>query len=182
LHGSTPALDAAGGEVIKEGALLSSQIIESNSIDGLAALVVRVGSRVCALPIGNVRETMRVRPIESIAGAPSYVLGVSIIRGVPVPVVDLAKLVGASGGGEWSRFVTLSANGRPLALAVQGVLGVHELAHSDLQKVSPLLDPSRADVVKALGALDRDLLAVLDMANAVPEPVWQTIALRGRAS
>jgi hypothetical protein len=45
-------------------------------------LLCRAGNLLCALPIEHVIEIMRPLPVEQIAGAPHYVRGLSIIRGV----------------------------------------------------------------------------------------------------
>ena len=56
-----------------------------------ASLVCRVATRICALPVGVVIETLRPLPLEPIAGAPAFVTGPAIIRGEPVPVVELVE-------------------------------------------------------------------------------------------
>jgi len=44
-------------------------------------LLCRIGSRIGALALKDVRETMRPLPIEPLVGTPSFVLGLAIIRG-----------------------------------------------------------------------------------------------------
>jgi len=58
------------------------------------ALVCRVVELVCALPLEAVIETMRPLPIDALGAMPPFVLGVSVIRGAPVVVVDAGLLVG----------------------------------------------------------------------------------------
>ena len=41
-------------------------------------VMARVGGIRCALPLAAVIETMRLLPVERIAGAPAWILGVSI--------------------------------------------------------------------------------------------------------
>jgi chemotaxis signal transduction protein len=52
-------------------------------------LVVGVKGRLCAVPLSHVIEIMRPLPVEPISSVPSFVQGISIIRGIPTPVVDL---------------------------------------------------------------------------------------------
>lgn len=120
----------------------------------------RVGSRHCALPLGAVSEIMRPLPIEPLAGAPDFVLGLSIVRGSPVPVVDGASLLGAPGEAP-ARFVLLKAGARRVALAVGAVLGIRPLPEASLGPLPPLLREARAEAVTAVGLLDGDLLLVL---------------------
>ena len=77
-----------------------------DAASGSQTLVVRVCTRLCAVPLAHVVETMRPLPVERIAGMPSFVRGVSIIRGVPTPVVDLGVVLGTPGEAA-ERFVTL---------------------------------------------------------------------------
>ena len=76
-------------------------------------LVVMVGARTCAFPLQHVAETMRPLPIEPIAGTPGFVRGVSVIRGVPTPVVDLkALLENSENSPSYGRFVALKLDDR----------------------------------------------------------------------
>jgi purine-binding chemotaxis protein CheW len=62
------------------------------------SLVVGVKGRLCAVPLTHVIEIMRPLPVEPISDVPLFVQGVSIIRGIPTPVVDLGALLGAPNG------------------------------------------------------------------------------------
>lgn len=139
-----------------------------------ASLVCRVATRTCALPVGVVIETMRPLPLEPIAGAPAFVLGLAIIRGEPVPVVDAARLLGAPPG-QASRFVTLRTRPRPVALAVDDVLGVHRIAGEQLVALPALAGEIAGDVVAAVGALDARLLVVLEAARLVSAAVFELV-------
>ena len=139
-----------------------------------ASLVCRIATRLCALPVGAVIETMRQLPLEPIAGAPAFVVGLAIIRGEPVPVVDAARLLGAEPG-RANRFVTLRTAPRPIALAVDDVLGVHRLAADSLVALPALAGALAGDVVAAIGALDARLLMVLETARLVPPEVFELV-------
>jgi purine-binding chemotaxis protein CheW len=140
------------------------------------SLVCRVGERLCALPLAQVVETMRPMPVSPVAGAPSYVPGVAIIRGDPLPVVDVGAMLG-SGGAAARRFVTLRVGSRQVALAVGDVVGVRALAPEALAALPPLLRDAAADALSSMGALDHELLLRLDGARVVPEAMWHEIEL-----
>ncbi|HEU4347578.1 MAG TPA: chemotaxis protein CheW, partial [Actinoplanes sp.] len=70
------------------------------------ALVFRAGPVLCALRLDEVIETMRPLGIRPLAGTPPYIRGISIIRGVPTPVVDVARLL-AGESAEVARFVAV---------------------------------------------------------------------------
>lgn len=142
------------------------------------ALVCRVGGLLCALPFEQVVESMRPLPVESLPGAPPFVRGLSMIRGVPVPVVDLAAALGTGNFTDPTRFVSIRVGQRHVALAVEGVLGVRDLPASSLRELPPLLGEAGAGVIAAIGALDSAFLLVVQAARIVPEALWESLEPR----
>lgn len=139
------------------------------------ALVVTSGSRRAAIPIAHVRETMRPLPVEPVAGAPAWVRGLAVIRGAPVPVVDLDALLGGGAPGDHHRrFVTVTAGARVVALAVDDVLGVERLDPAAVGALPPLVDAGD-EAVAAVGALDAQLVVVLRAAQLVPDEAWAAL-------
>ena len=138
-------------------------------------LIVAVGSRACAIPLAHVVETMRPLPLEPIAGMPSFVLGLSVIRGVPTPVVDLAAVLGGSLTIAPTRFVVLRLGERVVALAVDRVIGVRELDATRLQEMPPLLRSASADAIEAIGTLDARLLVALRATRILTDETWDVL-------
>jgi purine-binding chemotaxis protein CheW len=137
-------------------------------------LVCRVLSRLCALRIEHVTETMRPLPVQPLASVPESVRGVAIIRGAPVPVVDIASLL-EEVPSQPSRFVTVNTAGRCVALAVDTVVGVRAIPAGSLHELSPLLRDASTDAIAAIGTLDAQLLVVLHSARLIPEAVWSAL-------
>lgn len=139
------------------------------------ALWCRVGTLLCALPLDHVAETMRPIAIQPVSGVPAFVLGVAIIRGAPVPVVDAGRLLGGEPV-QPARFVTLKVGPhRHVALVVEQVLNVKPLHQASLDKLPPLLHFAKTDAVSKMGALDSELLMVLEAAHVVPEELWSQL-------
>ena len=135
-------------------------------------VVVTVGSCLCAVPIADVVETMRPLPVEPIAGAPSFVCGIAILRGIPVPVVDLGLLL-AVPAMRGARFVALRLGERRVAMKVDDVVGVRRLQTSTLLEVPSLLGGVGTELVEALGTLDTQLLMVLRASRILPTETWE---------
>lgn len=150
--------------------------VAESARDGDLALVCRVRTHLCALPLVHVVETMRPLPVEALAGLPSFVLGLAVIRGAPVAVVDAGALLGATERVRPTRFVTVRVGDRCVALAVEGVLGVRALAPSDMKELPALVRESSDEVISAVGTRDAEFLVVLRAARIVPESLWQTLA------
>lgn len=150
----------------------------ADTAEGNLWLLCRLDNRLCALPLEPVVEIMRPLPVEPLAGAPPFVRGLSIIRGAPVPVVDVALLLGASRNRS-TRYVTIRAGARHVALEVDEVLGVRVLPLEKLQAVPPLFREAPADIVSAIGAADDKLLLVLRSARLVPDSLWTVFEAEG---
>jgi purine-binding chemotaxis protein CheW len=151
----------------------------------LSLLLCCVHGRRCAFPLEYVLETMRPLSIRPLAGAPSGVEGLAIIRGTAVPVVSLKNLilpqessdgpasgVPLNGGDSKSRFVILKVGQRTLAISVDSVEGVGSISRDELQGLPPLLGEASSKVVESIGTHDRELLLLLRSANLVPESFW----------
>lgn len=137
-------------------------------------LLIRAGTRRFALRAADVEEVMRPQPLESVAGVPDCIRGLAVIRGAPVPVVDLARLLADAGGGPASRFVSLRAGARRAALAVEEVLGLRSLDAAGLEAMPSLL-PGGGAAREAVGVLEARLLSVLEAARLVPEAAWDAL-------
>lgn len=138
----------------------------------LPVLTMRAGPWLCAVPIAHTAEVMRPLPIEALAGAPAFVLGLAVVRGQPTPVIDLAALLGggaAAPAAAASRFVTLRTGTRGVALQVEAVLAICALDRAQLEALPPLWHGADVSVVAMLGMLDRELLVVLETARLLPE-------------
>jgi purine-binding chemotaxis protein CheW len=132
-------------------------------------LVCRARGRLCALRAAEIVETMRPLPVEPWVGMPPFVLGVSLIRGVPTPVVDVGALLGDGAQQAFTRFVTLRVGDRRVALAVEEVIGMRGLDVALSIETPPLLRAASGQVVATLGALDAALVSVLSAARLLPE-------------
>lgn len=129
--------------------------------------MARAGAARCAIDIAHVVEILRPLPISAVQGAPPFVLGVALLRGVPTPVINARSLIGAEPSPP-RRFVSLRVGDHGALLSVDEVEGVVNLTPSALGVLPPLLRHGPDDILAALGALDDALLFVLRTARLVP--------------
>jgi len=131
-----------------------------------------------AIPIAHVVETMRPLAIDTISGVPSFVLGLSVIRGAPVPIVDLEDLVGLDRTDSFARFVSLRIGPRRGALAVRRVVGVRDLDAISLAEMPPLVRALHTETIDKIGILDAQLLVVLRASKLLSEEAWLALSMR----
>ena len=138
-------------------------------IVGGQALVFRAGPHLAAIGLEHVTVVARPLPVEALAGVPPHVRGICVLRGLPVPVVDVAVLLGgerAPAGGT-DRFIGAGAGAQAAALAVDSVVGIRDLPLDLLHDLSSVAGPACA----AVGAVGREPLLLLSLGRVVPESV-----------
>jgi purine-binding chemotaxis protein CheW len=138
-------------------------------------LVLDTLSRTCTLPLADVVEILRPLPVVTVPGAPAFVRGVAVIRGEPVPVVDLALLLAGRSSEAVRRFVVLRSGQRRVALAVDGVQGKLELDPRRLRSLPSLVGETSSEVVKAVGLVDDRLLTALEAGRQLVDEAWRAV-------
>ena len=144
-------------------------------------LLFRARTRLCGVPVERLVETMRPLPAEPFPGTPPFVMGLARIRGAAVPVIDLGALLGSKEPPLPTRFLTLRLDDRRVALAVESVVGVRELAPDVLSELPLLLAHADQTAVAAIGTLDAELLLSLETTRIVPDRLWPLLDAGGSA-
>lgn len=141
----------------------------------LSILLVRAGDRICALPLESVIETMRPQPSLQVADTPAFIRGLAVIRGSPVPVVDLGMFFDGKNDRQLNRYVLARLGSRRVALAVREVIGLRRLDRSALEAFPPLLQDAYGEMVKAIEVRDQELHMLLQLSHVIPEDLWQRL-------
>ncbi len=126
------------------------------------------------------RDDAATFQLQRSKGAAPFILGLAVIRGTPVPVVDSALLLGSPHSNP-GRFVTLKTGERSVALAVDQVIGVRHIPNESFQNLPPLLLQRDSEAIATIGMLDMELLLVLSAAVFVPDSVWHDVESRESA-
>lgn len=138
-------------------------------------LLARFEKLLFCLPICDVAEVLRPLPIEPLSELPIFIKGISIIREVPVPVIDMGLLFGISSTQSPSRLIVLNLPERRVALTADEVIGIKEIEPTFLQDALPILGKVRSEIVSAIGVMDSRLLVTLKGGHIVSEEVWNKI-------
>jgi purine-binding chemotaxis protein CheW len=144
---------------------------------GAASLVFRAGPLLCALPLGDVAETMRPLDVRPLSGTPPWVRGISVMRGVPAPVIDVARLLTGEPA-EVTRFVAVRTERGPVALATGAVLGIRTAVTGDRGPghAALLTGGAAGRLVAGVAMLDAEPLLLLQSMRVVPDDVWAAAA------
>ncbi|HEY0001213.1 MAG TPA: chemotaxis protein CheW [Actinoplanes sp.] len=145
---------------------------------GMTSLVFRAGSLLCAIGLDEVVETMRPLETRPLAGTPAFVLGISVLRGVPTPVIDVARLLGG-GPAEPERYVAVRTERGAMALATGVILGIRAIDAEAPGGHPALLAGGNSRLVAGVATIGAEPLLLLQSMRAVPDEVWEAAAAAG---
>jgi purine-binding chemotaxis protein CheW len=144
----------------------------------VTSLIFRAGSLLCALSLDEVIETMRPLETRPLAGTASFVRGISVLRGVPTPVLDVARLLGG-GPGEIERYVAVRTERGAIALATGAILGIRAVTAELAGGHPALLAGGGSRLVAGVATVGAEALLLLQSMRTVPDEVWEAAAEAG---
>ncbi|SNY40667.1 chemotaxis protein CheW [Paractinoplanes atraurantiacus] len=156
-------------------------VLSEDEGTGVPALVFRAGPLLCALRLDEVIETMRPLETRPLAGTPAFVRGISVLRGVPTPVIDVSRLLGG-GSAEPERYIAVSTDRGAVAFGTGPVLGVRNVEAVPSGGHPALLGGGNSRLVAGVGTLGTEPLLLLQSMRAVPDDVWEAAAAAGVAT
>jgi len=126
-----------------------------------------------ALPLGVLREVLRVPPITEVPRTDKALLGVMNLRGEVLPVYDIKSrlrlpLGGAGLASRAARVLVVKSDAGDAGLVVDAVNGVVRLKAAELEPPPPGLLSAERDCVVGLGRSGKGLFIVLDVDSALP--------------
>lgn len=113
----------AGASVAKPAPVAEAALV--------SMIALRIGVRWFAVPADRVREVVTLQAITNVPGVVKWVLGVALVRGRLVPVLDLAGMLNTPRTGEAAitrpRLVVLSRGDDEAAMVADETRGVLQL-------------------------------------------------------
>jgi purine-binding chemotaxis protein CheW len=146
-----------------------------------SSLVFRAGPLLCALRLDEVIETMRPLITHPLAGTPSFVTGICVMRGIPTLVIDVARLLGGAAA-DVSRFVAVRTEHGPVAFATGDIQGVRTISAETAGQNAALLGEAPARLIAAVGTIDAAPVLLLQSMGLMPDETWAATAALAAAS
>jgi purine-binding chemotaxis protein CheW len=133
----------------------------------LHLVVFRLGREEYAVPIGLVREVVRVADITRVPHAPAHVRGVMNLRGRILPVVEIRSRLGLESAEltAASRVVVVEVNRRTVGLLVDAVAQVTRLGERLVATPPEEVRSAGGEAVTGVARLGNRLLVLLDLAR-----------------
>jgi|SRR5579884_61644 purine-binding chemotaxis protein CheW len=127
-------------------------------------VVFRLGEDYFAMHISNVSEIIRLQKMTPVPKAPSFVEGVTNLRGRVIPVMDLRKRFGVTPQptDQMSRIIVVEQRERLLGMMVDAVDEVLTVPASAIEGVDELVVSVDAEFLAGIVRLEDRLIILLD--------------------
>ena len=130
-----------------------------------------VGEQAFCVDIGGVREIRGWAPVTPLPNAPDYVRGVINLRGMVLPVVDLAARLGLGTTQPTARSVIIVANisGRVAGLLVDAVSDILTVTNDLVQPTPDVGCDQETAFVIGLIAMEDRMISLVSLDKMLPE-------------
>lgn len=137
--------------------------------EGAQAVAFRLGGELHGCDIRLVEEVVTKRPIQPLPDMPPHLLGVLMLRGEMVPVMDIAPALGLAleGGRTPSILVATHGEGR-VGVAVDAVHEVLDVP-AECVRPAPHSGGDRDAFVVCVARIDDRLVTLIDLAEILGE-------------
>ena len=141
-------------------------------------IAFNIGEQEFCVNTTSVREIRGWTPTTALPHAPNFVLGVVNLRGVVLPIVDLAVRLGFPSTQPTARHAIIVVEaGRQIAgLLVDGVSNIFTADEEQIQSTPEIAADTARLYVRGVIAMDGRLIGVMDIANLLPAPSKEPVA------
>ncbi len=136
----------------------------------LEMLAFRIGTEEYAVTMAQVREVLTMRDITPVPNTPDPILGVTTLRGVMLPVIDLCKRLGIAPGvrDEKARIIVVSIHDEETGLVVDRVTGTVKLAPDTVKPAPDTIEAGAGgELLQGIARKDDKLYVLLDLEKVV---------------
>lgn len=119
--------------------------------------------------ITSVESIIKMQPITSIPQAPTVVEGVTNLRGMVLPVINLRKRFGLEHGeaGKNTRIIVSTMNGLKVGMIVDGVSEVLRIQDQVIEPTPPMVSTVDTAFITGIIKLEGRLVILLDLARVL---------------
>ena len=119
--------------------------------------------------IGAVESIIKMQPITAVPRAPSFVEGLTNLRGTVLPVIDLRRRFGLPVEEETkeTRIVVVEINGMTVGMVVDGVSEVLHVPGEDIEPPSPIVSTVDSSFITGIAKVDERLIILLDLGQVL---------------
>ncbi len=139
-----------------------------NGVQELIAF--RTGTQEFCVNVRSVREIRGWTPATSLPHAPGFVLGVINLRGIVLPIIDLATRLGFSPTEPTARhaIIVVECGRQAAGLLVEGVSDIFTVDEAQIQPTPDVASEAAKLFIRGVIATEGRLISIVDIDNILP--------------
>ena len=132
-------------------------------------VVFKLGHELYGADIAAVREVGPLQRVTRVPRTPSYVEGVTNLRGRVIPVIDLRRRLGlpAATATKASRIAVAELEGGQVGMIVDSVQEVLRVPASSIEPPSAMMSKVEAEYMQGIAKVDGKLIVILDLTRVL---------------
>ncbi|MGG7516920.1 chemotaxis protein CheW [Allorhizobium undicola] len=143
-----------------------------NLVQGSRELIAfRIGEQEFCVNIMSVREIRGWTPVTPLPHSPHYVMGVINLRGVVLPIMDLATRLGMKPAEPTPRHVIIVAqvHSKVVGLLVDAVSDILTVTDEDIQPTPEVSSDLERQYARGILAIDKRMICLIELAALINE-------------
>jgi purine-binding chemotaxis protein CheW len=146
----------------------------STQLNANEMIAFRIGTQEFCVYVTSIREIRSWTPVTRIPHAPSYVLGIVNLRGLVLPIVDLAARLGFPSVEPGPRHAIMVAEtqSQVVGLLVDGVSDIISVEGKDVQPTPDVASSLARNFVSGIISIDARLISVITLENLMPQTAF----------
>jgi purine-binding chemotaxis protein CheW len=145
-------------------------------------LVFRLGPEEFAADINNVVEIFKSQKTHEVPEIEDYIAGVINVRGKVVALVDLRKRFGLEPSPNKERTVLVRTSAESLALIVDEVIEILELADEEISKPPTIFKGLASEYLEGLGKREDRVMVILDLEKVLSAEETLRLDIAGKTT
>jgi purine-binding chemotaxis protein CheW len=132
-------------------------------------VVFELANESYGLDIADVESIIKLQSITVVPNAPSFVEGVTNLRGIVLPVIDLRRRFGLPQAEPTkdTRIVVVDAGGSNVGMIVDAVTEVLRVSDATIEPPSPLVMSVSSSFITGIAKMDDKLVILVDLAKVL---------------
>lgn len=142
----------------------------------------KTGGEFFGVPIGKVKEVVKVPEITSVPDTPDFLNGIMNLRGRLVPVIEMGKRLGVASEGRRrsNRVLVLELDGSLTGLLVDSASEILKVHEDQIEPPPGVVSAVGAEYITGVGKLKDKLIVLLDVAKLLSAVDLKGLAEAGR--
>ncbi len=136
----------------------------------LKPVIFKLNGEKYGVDISLVNGIEKEQEIVAVPNSPENIKGIINLRGVIVPVYNLAKKFGTADiSPEDSQLIITKVGEILIAIEVEGVEEISDIPSSSISEVPPIVKSAKTAYMKEIAKLGKDIVIILDVAKLLSE-------------